>query len=535
MSKNVIFENGVKKMFEGVEILANAVMGTLGPGGRNVIYEKKGLTPSVTKDGVTVAKEIFLKDPVQNMGAQLVKEVALRVGDEAGDGTTTATLLAYAIIKEGLQAMGSGENPILIKRGIDAAVEKVVQDIKSHSIIVNEEDILKVATISANGDEEIGSIVASAFKLVGKDGIINIEDSNDTKTKLKHNKGIYFDRGWSHPHFVNRATGEAVLEKVHILLYDKKLSLVNDVINILRPIANKGEGLLIIAEEVDGELMGTIISNKVKAGLNWCVVRKPSYGDNQIEIMEDIAAMVGTKFISSAKGDDIRTVNVSDLGWAEKVIVTRDNTIITGNRADESRVQMRIEQIRNELSNASDYLTKIQLQERLARMTNGIAVIQIGAASETEISEKKDRAEDAKQATKAAILEGIVPGGGIALFRAIQQLNNIQCKTKSESIGVEIVKNALIWPLKKIIENAGYDVDSKIDLIKNQSYEFGFDARTGKCDNLITLGVIDPVKVVRTALESAASVAGLFLTAHCIIHDNNDEQELKMLGTIPIN
>lgn len=536
-NKNIDFGADARtKMKAGVDQLANAVKTTLGPKGRNVVIQRSFGPPSVTKDGVSVAREVFLKDPVEDMGAQMVKEVANRTAELAGDGTTTATVLAQAMIKEGMKFLVAGSNPIDVKRGIDKAVVKVVENIKSMSVEVTTDDIKKVATISANGDEAIGDLLHEAFAKVGKEGQIIIEPSN--KTEVDFRSGIQFDRGYIHQGFINTVKGEVKMEDVHILIYGNKISSMPDIISFLRPAVEQRKALMIIAEDVDGEALATMLANRAKVQAQLCIVRLPSYGEYREDILNDLAAYLGTEVVSDAKGSKLNMVQLSDLGTAKSVIVTKDKTVIMGGNSHQEIMSERIERVREqlkapEIDEPKNIAEKEHLENRLACMTSGIAILKVGAATEVEMNEKKDRVDDAVRATKAALKEGIVPGGGVTLIKSLPILKEMQLENRDEQIGVSIVIAAIQEPLRQIVENGTGVVGSGLEVIKNISdggKNFGYDARKEQYGDMIQYGVIDPTLVVRVALENAASVAGMFLTTECVMSQEPEQQHLQMLN-----
>lgn len=535
MNKEISFGADARaKMKLGVDKLANAVKVTLGPKGRNVIIEKSFGPPGVTKDGVSVAREVFLKDPVENMGAQMVKEVANKTADIAGDGTTTATVLAQAIISEGLKMVAAGANPIELKKGIDKAVAKVVEKIKSISIPVKDDDIEKIATISANGDEAIGKLIKEAFEKVGNDGIVTIEESNVTKVEFK--KGMMFDRGFISQQLINNNKGECVLEDPYILIYDKKISTLAEIFNLIKPLVEQKKAFLIIAEDVEGEAIGVMIANRNRMKANLCAVRLPSYGDFREDILEDLAAHTGTTVISTSKGMKIELTELDQLGHADKAIITRDSITILGGKSHQDVVDSRLERIREELKDPEiQEAERVHLEGRLAALTGGTAIIKVGAASQVEVKEKIDRVDDAKQATKAAIKEGIVAGGGVTLIRAIDDLDQLHKDEKStdQQLGIDIVRKAIEYPIRQIVSNGGIsDGGVVVNNIRTGDGSFGYNARTDRYGDLLKEGVIDPTKVVRVALENAASVAGMFLTTECIM---NNEKEDEIPGIQMLN
>ncbi|MCS7263020.1 MAG: chaperonin GroEL [Aquificaceae bacterium] len=533
-AKRVIYgEDARAKLKAGVDRLANAVKVTLGPRGREVIIEKKWGTPLVTKDGVTVAKEIEFKDPYENMGAQLVKEVASKTADVAGDGTTTATVLAQAIFNEGLKAIASGANPMDLKRGIDKAVEKVVQEIRAQSIQVSgRKEIEQVATISANNDPEIGKIIADAMEAVGKDGVITVEESKSAQTTLETVQGMQFDRGYLSPYFVTNADKmEAVLEDPYVLIYEKKISNVKDLLPVLEQVVRAGKPLLVIAEDVEAEALATLVVNHIKGVIRACAVKAPGFGQRRKDYLQDIGILTGGTAITEELGIKLESVTLDMLGRADKVIVDKDNTTIVGGRGSKEAISARIEQIRKQiLETTSDY-DREKLQERLAKLSGGVAIIRVGAATEAELKEKKARVEDAVHATKAAVEEGIVPGGGVALVRASEVLEDMKLENPDQQVGVDIVKKACRTPLRQIAANAGYEgfvvLEKVLQLGSEKGKNWGFDAAAGEYKDMVEAGIIDPTKVVRTAIQNAASVAGTMLTAEALVAEIPEEKKEK--------
>ncbi|MFN3598980.1 MAG: chaperonin GroEL [Aquificaceae bacterium] len=533
-AKKVIYgEDARARLKAGVDKLANAVKVTLGPKGREVIIEKKWGTPLVTKDGVTVAKEIELKDPYENMGAQLVKEVASKTSDVAGDGTTTATVLAQAIFTEGLKAIASGTNPMDIKRGIDKAVERTVESIKAQSIQVSgRKEIEQVATISANNDPEIGKIIADAMEAVGKDGVITVEESKSAQTTLETVQGMQFDRGYLSPYFVtNPDKMEAVLEDPFILIYEKKVSNVKDLLPVLEQVVRSGRPILIISEDVEAEALATLVVNHIKGVIRACAVKAPGFGQRRKDYLQDIAILTGGTAITEELGIKLESVGLDMLGRADKVIVDKDNTTIVGGKGSKENIQARIEQIKKQIVETTSDYDREKLQERLAKLSGGVAVIRVGAATEAELKEKKARVEDAVHATKAAVEEGIVPGGGVALVRASETLEDLKVDNHDQQIGVDIVKKACRTPLRQIAANAGFEgyviLEKVIQLGKEKGRPWGFDAATGEYKDMIEAGIIDPTKVVRIAIQNAASVAGTMLTAEALVAEIPEEKKEK--------
>ncbi len=517
---------------QGVDQLANAVKVTLGPKGRNVIIEKKFGAPQITKDGVTVAKEIELPDAFQNTGAQLVKSVASKTGDDAGDGTTTATVLAQSIVTNGLKNVAAGANPMDLKRGIDKAVAKVVENIKSQSEKVddNYDKIEQVATVSANNDQEIGKLIADAMKKVSKDGVITIEEAKGRETTIGVVEGMQFDRGYLSPYFVtNTEKMECEMENPLILIYDKKISNLQEFLPILNPAAQTGRPILVIAEDVESEALTTLVVNRLRTQLKICAVKAPGFGDRRKAMLEDIAILTGGVVISEEKGLKLEQATLEMLGTAEKVNVTKDNTTIVGGKGDKQLIQDRTNQIKNEIKNTTSDYDKEKLQERLAKLSGGVAVLYVGAVSEVEMKEKKDRVDDALCATRAAIEEGTIPGGGVALIRAISALDGLEGENADETTGIKIIKRAIEEPLRQIVENAGLEGSVVVEKVRAGKGDFGYNARKDTYENLRQSGIIDPAKVCRVALENAASIAGMFLTTECVICDaKEDKPEMPM-------
>jgi chaperonin GroEL len=534
-AKRVIYgEDARAKLKAGVDKLANAVKVTLGPKGREVIIEKKWGSPLVTKDGVTVAKEIELKDPYENMGAQLVKEVASKTSDVAGDGTTTATVLAQAIFTEGLKAIASGANPMDIKRGIDKAVSAVVEEIKELSIPVSgRREIEQVATVSANNDPTIGKIIADAMEAVGKDGVITVEESKSAETTLETVQGMQFDRGYLSPYFItNPDKMECVLEEPYILIYEKKISNVKDLLPVLEQVVRAGKPILIIAEDVEAEALATLVVNHIKGVIRACAVKAPGFGQRRKDYLQDIAILTNGTAITEELGIKLESVTLDMLGKADKVIVDKDNTTIVGGKGSKEAIQARIEQIRKQIQETTSDYDREKLQERLAKLSGGVAIIRVGAATEAEMKEKKARVEDAVHATKAAVEEGIVPGGGVALVRASEVLDNLSVDNPDQQIGVDIVKRACRAPLRQIAANAGFEgyvvLEKVIALGKEKGVNYGFDASVGEYKDMVEAGIIDPTKVVRTAIMNAASVAGTMLTAEALVAEIPEEKKDKV-------
>ncbi|MFN0110455.1 MAG: chaperonin GroEL [Blastocatellia bacterium] len=532
MAKQVIHgENSRQAILRGVNQLADAVAITLGPKGRNVVIDKKFGSPTITKDGVTVAKEIELKDALENMGAQMVREVASKTSDVAGDGTTTATVLARAIFKEGVKTVAAGANPMALKRGIEKAVEQAVASISAMAKKVNEDSIAQVGTISANGDETIGGIIAEAMKKVGKDGVITVEESRSLETLLEVVEGMQFDRGYLSPYFVTDAERmEAVLDNAVILLCEKKISSMKDLLPLLEQVAKLGKPLLIIAEDVEGEALATLVVNKLRGTLNVCAVKAPGFGDRRKAMLEDIAILTGGKVISEDLGIKLESVKLEDLGKAKKVTVDKDNATIVEGGGKGADISGRVATIRRQVEETTSDYDREKLQERLAKLVGGVAVIKVGAATETELKEKKARVEDAMHATRAAVEEGIVPGGGVTLVRAAKALESLKLEDEDEQIGVNIVRRALEEPLRRIAENAGKEGAVIVERIKNEkNANFGYNAQTEVFEDLVKAGVIDPAKVSRTALQNAASIAALMLTTEALISEIPEEKKAPMM------
>lgn len=527
MAKEIKFDiKAREELKNGVDALADAVKVTLGPKGRNVIIEKKFGAPHITKDGVTVAREIELEDPFQNMGAQLVKEVASKTGDQAGDGTTTATVLAQSIINTGLKNVTAGANPMDLKRGIDKAVSKVVESIKAQAQEVDDDmdKIENVARISANNDEEIGRLIAEAMHKVKKEGVITVEEAKGTETSVDVVEGMQFDRGYISPYFVTNAEKmECEMESPYILLYDKKISNLKDMLPILESAAQSGKPLLIIAEDVDNEALATLVVNRLRGSLKICAVKAPGFGDRRKAMLEDIAILTGGTVISEEKGMQLSQATIADLGTAEKVTVDKDNTTIVNGAGNKEAINARIAQIKGQIENTTSNYDKEKLHERLAKLAGGVAVLYIGAPSEVEMKEKKDRVDDALSATRAAIAEGIVPGGGVAYIRCIPALNELKGANDDEETGIAIIRRAIEEPLRQIVANAGVEGAVILQKLKESTGDYGYNARTDEFENFFETGVIDPAKVTRVALENAASIAGMFLTTECVIADKKEE------------
>ncbi|MHA4807636.1 chaperonin GroEL [Flavitalea flava] len=529
MAKQLFFDIEARnKMKRGVDILSNAVKVTLGPKGRNVVLEKKFGAPSITKDGVTVAKEIELEDPIENMGAQMVKEVASKTADIAGDGTTTATVLAQAIISEGLKNVAAGANPMDLKRGIDKAVEKVVSNLKAQSQTIGNDGrkIEQVASISANNDNNIGKLIAQAFAKVGKEGVITVEEAKGTDTTVDVVEGMQFDRGYISPYFVtNSEKMEAELQNPYILIYDKKISAMKDILHILEKVAQSGRPLMIIAEDLEGEALATLVVNKLRGTIKVAAVKAPGFGDRRKEMLQDIAILTKGIVISEEQGYKLESADLSYLGSAASVTIDKDNTTVVGGKGKKDDIAARVNQIKAQIETTTSDYDKEKLQERLAKLSGGVAVLYIGAATEIEMKEKKDRVDDALHATRAAVEEGIVPGGGVAYIRAIESLEKLKGANEDETTGIAIVKRAIEEPLRQIVINSGIEGSIVVQKVKEGKGDYGFNARTEVYENLLKAGVIDPTKVTRIALENAASIAGMLLTTECVIADKPKKEE----------
>ncbi|MBO4380191.1 MAG: chaperonin GroEL [Muribaculaceae bacterium] len=534
MAKEIKFNIAARdELKKGVDALADAVKVTLGPKGRNVIIDKKFGAPHITKDGVTVAREVELEDSFQNMGAQLVKEVASKTGDDAGDGTTTATVLAQAIITEGLKNVAAGANPMDVKRGIDKAVAVVVAKIKEQAQEVDDDlnKIENVARVSANNDDEIGRLIAEAMEKVKKEGVITVDEAKGTDTTVDIVEGMQFDRGYISPYFVTNTEKMACeMESPYILLYDKKISNLKDMLPVLEATAQTGRPLLIIAEDVDQEALATLVVNRLRGSLKVCAVKAPGFGDRRKEMLEDIAILTGGVVISEEKGMKLDGATIDMLGRADKVTVGKENTTIVDGRGDKDAIAARVAQIKVQIAGTKSDYDREKLQERLAKLAGGVAVLHIGAPSEVEMKEKKDRVDDALSATRAAIAEGIVPGGGVAYIRCIDALADIKGANADENTGVAIVRRAIEEPLRQIVANAGLEGAVIVQRVKEGKDDFGYNARTDKYENLFETGVIDPAKVARVALENAASIAGMFLTTECVITDKKEENPAPAMG-----
>ncbi len=533
MAKQLFFDIEARnKMKKGVDILANAVKVTLGPKGRNVVIEKKFGAPTITKDGVTVAKEIELEDLIENMGAQMVKEVASKTADIAGDGTTTATVLAQSIISEGLKNVAAGANPMDLKRGIDKAVIAVVNNLKQQSQTIGNDSkkIQQVASISSNNDETIGKLIAEAFAKVGKEGVITVEEAKGTDTTVDVVEGMQFDRGYISPYFVtNSEKMEAELQNPYILIYDKKISAMKDILHILEKVAQGGRPLLIIAEDLEGEALATLVVNKLRGTLKVAAVKAPGFGDRRKEMLQDIAILTKGIVISEDQGYKLENADLSYLGSASSVTIDKDNTTVVGGKGKKEDITARVNQIKAQIETTTSDYDKEKLQERLAKLSGGVAVLYIGAATEMEMKEKKDRVDDALHATRAAVEEGIVPGGGVAYIRAIEPLEKLKgALNEDETTGIQIVKRAIEEPLRQIVHNCGIEESIVVQKVKEGKADYGFNARTEVYENLFKAGVIDPTKVTRIALENAASIAGMLLTTECVVADKPKKEEAHM-------
>jgi chaperonin GroEL len=528
MAKEITFDTSARdRIKRGVDKLADAVKVTLGPKGRNVILDKKFGAPTVTKDGVTVAKEIELKDPIENMGAQLVKEVASKTADAAGDGTTTATVLAQAIFAHGIKNVAAGANPMDLKRGIDKAVAGVVENLaKQSKNIKGSQEITQVATISSNNDEEIGKMIATAMEKVGKDGVITVEEAKGTETEVKTVEGMQFDRGYLSPYFVtNTEKMEADLDSPYILIYDKKISSMKELLPILEASAQTGKPLLIIAEEVEGEALATLVVNKIRGALRVAAVKAPGFGDRRKAMLEDIAVLTGGQVISEERGFKLENATLDYLGRAEKVNIDKDNTTIVNGAGKKSEITGRINQIKAQIETTTSDYDREKLQERLAKLSGGVAILYVGAATEVEMKEKKDRVDDALHATRAAVQEGIIPGGGVAYLRASDGLKNVQTDNDDQATGVNIVRLALESPLRGIAENAGQEGSVVVNKVREGKKDYGYNARENRYEEFFAAGIIDPTKVARLALENAASIAGLLLTTEAVVSEIPEEKE----------
>lgn len=541
MAKEIIFDIEARdRLKRGVDALANAVKITLGPKGRNVIIDRKYGAPHITKDGVTVAKEIELSDPVENMGAQMVREVASKTADIAGDGTTTATVLAQAIISAGLKNVAAGANPMDLKRGIDKAVTAVVENLKSQSQEVGSDNakIEQIATISANNDSSIGSLIAQAMAAVGNEGVITVEEAKGTETEVKIVEGMQFDRGYLSPYFVTNAEKMIVeLDNPYILIYDKKISNIQEILPVLEPVAQSGKSLLIIAEDIDGTALSTLVINRLKAGLKIAAVKAPGFGDRRKAMLEDIATLTGGMVISEEQGLKLENTTIEHLGIAEKIDIDKDNTTIVNGAGSKEQIEMRVNQIKAQMETTTSDYDREKLQERLAKLAGGVAVLYVGAATEVEMKEKKDRVDDALSATRAAVEEGIVPGGGVALIRAINSLKGMEGANADETTGIAIVRRAIEEPLRQIVINAGVEGAVIVQKVAEGTGAFGYNARTDVFENLLNAGVIDPTKVTRIAIENAASISSMLLTTECVIADIPEDEPANgggMPGGMPM-
>lgn len=536
MAKDIFFNTDARDSIKtGVDILADAVKVTLGPKGRNVILDKKFGAPTVTKDGVSVAKEIELKEPIENMGAQLVKEVASKTADDAGDGTTTATVLTQAIFGHGIKNVAAGANPMDLKRGIDKAVSAIVENLKSQSKeIKTNDEIAQVATVSANNDPEVGKMIADAMDKVGKDGVITVEEAKGTETEVKTVEGMQFDRGYLSPYFVtNTDNMEAELESPYILIYDKKISNMKELLPVLEATAQTGKPLLIIAEDVEGEALATLVVNKIRGSLKIAAVKAPGFGDRRKAMLEDIAILTGGTVISEERGYKLENATIDYLGTAEKVNIDKDNTTVVNGAGKSEDIQARVNQIKQQIENTTSDYDKEKLQERLAKLSGGVAILYIGAATEVEMKEKKDRVDDALHATRAAVQEGIVAGGGVALIRAISSLDNLTLENEDQNTGVAIIQSAIQAPLRTIVDNAGGEASVVVNEIANGKDDYGFNAADGSYVNMFKEGIIDPTKVTRLALENAASIASLLLTTECVIADEPEKEGAAAMPPMP--
>ena len=520
-------------MLHGIDTLAHAVRVTLGPKGRNVVLDKSYGAPRITKDGVTVAKEIELEDKFENMGAQMVREVASKTSDEAGDGTTTATILAHAIVREGAKAVAAGMNPMDLKRGVDLAVETIVADLQKNSKnVTSNEEIAQVGTISANGDAEIGRFIADAMKRVGNEGVITVEEAKSLETELEVVEGMQFDRGYISPYFVTNADKMLVdMEDPYILIYEKKLSALNELLPLLEAVVQASKPLLIIAEDVEGEALATLVVNKLRGGLKVAAVKAPGFGDRRKAMLEDIAILTDGTMVSADLGIKLENVTISMLGRAKKMTIDKENTTIVGGAGKKADIQARIAQIKAQIEETTSDYDREKLQERLAKLAGGVAVLRVGGATEIEVKERKDRVDDAMHATRAAVEEGVLPGGGVALLRGIKALEKLKVHNDDQRTGIEIVKKAISWPARQIAINAGEDGSIVVGkILEKDSYAFGYDAQTGEYGNLVSKGIIDPTKVVRVALQGAASIAGLLITTEAMVAELPKEQSSTVPG-----
>ena len=527
MAKEIFFDTESREnLKKGVDTLANAVKVTLGPKGRNVILDKKFGAPNVTKDGVSVAKEIELKEPIENMGAQLVKEVASKTADDAGDGTTTATVLAQAIFANGIKNVAAGANPMDLKRGIDKAVVNVVENLKSQSKVIKDtNEISQVATVSANNDSEIGDMIANAMEKVGKDGVITVEEAKGTETEVKTVEGMQFDRGYLSPYFVtNSEKMEAELEDPYILIYDKKISNMKELLPILEAVSQSGKPLMIIAEDIEGEALATIVVNKIRGSLKVAAVKAPGFGDRRKAMLEDIAILTGGTVISEERGYKLESATIDYLGNAEKINIDKDNTTIVSGNGKKADINARVNQIKQQIDNTTSEYDKEKLQERLAKLSGGVAILYVGAATEVEMKEKKDRVDDALHATRAAVQEGIVAGGGIAFIRSLNSLDKLSLDNEDQNTGVAIIKSALEAPIRTIVENSGEEGSVIIQKVKEGKGDYGYNASSGKYESMFNAGIIDPTKVTRLSLENAASISSLLITTECVVVDEPEKE-----------
>ena len=529
MSKQIFFDTEARqKLIAGVDKLANAVKVTLGPRGRNVILEKKFGAPAITKDGVSVAKEIELKDNIENMGAQLVKEVASKTADNAGDGTTTATVLAQAIFTSGIKHVTAGANPMELKRGIDKAVHTVVENLtgQAKQIGNDSKEIAQVASISANNDKEIGEMIATAMEKVGTDGVITVEEAKGTETEIKTVEGMQFDRGYLSPYFVTDTEKmQADLENPYILIFDKKISAMKDLVPVLEAVAQTGKPLLIISEDIEGEALATLVVNKIRGSLKVAAVKAPGFGDRRKAMLEDLAVLTGGTVISEERGYKLENATIDYLGTAEKVTIDKDNTTVVNGAGSSEDIEGRVNQIKAQIENTTSDYDREKLQERLAKLSGGVAVLYVGATTEIEMKEKKDRVDDALHATRAAIEEGIVPGGGVALLRAIEALAKLKGDNEDEDFGLDIVRRALESPLRTIAQNSGLEGSVIVNKVKDGEGDYGYNARDDKYESMFEAGIIDPTKVTRLSLENASSISGLLLTTECVVADDEDEED----------
>src|SRR4249919_305259 len=533
-AKDVRFaQDARERMLRGVDILAEAVKVTLGPKGRNVLHDKSFGAPRITKDGVAVAKEIELEDKFENMGAQMVREVASKTSDQAGDGTTTATVLAHAIVREGAKAVAAGMNPMDLKRGVDLAVEAVVADLQKNSKnVTSNEEIAQVGTISANGDAEIGRFIADAMKKVGNEGVITVEEAKSLATELEVVEGMQFDRGYISPYFITNADKMRVdMEDPYVLIYEKKLAGLQELLPLLEAVVQASKPLLIIAEDIEGEALATLVVNKLRGGLKVAGVKAPGFGDRRKAMLEDIAILTGGTMVSADLGIKIETVTISMLGRAKKVMIEKENTTVVGGAGKKADIQGRIAQIKAQIEETTSDYDREKLQERLAKLAGGVAVLRVGGATEIEVKERKDRVDDAMRATRAAVEEGVLPGGGVALLRAIKALEKLKVHNDDQRTGIEIVKKAMSWPARQIVINAGEDGSIVVGkILEKDTYAFGYDAQTGEYGNLVSKGIIDPTKVVRVALQGAASIAGLLITTEAMVAELPKKQGAAMPG-----